>query len=90
MGISGGYLFSALAGFNSQILFSKIGARSRLFQKRLGVGFSLENVGILLQPYTDIKEPIPALFRTAIYYKPMYIHLIINGDIVRILDSNSF
>ena len=26
VGISGGYLFSALAGFNSQILFSKIGA----------------------------------------------------------------
>ena len=89
-GISGGYLFSSVAGFNSQILFSKIGARSRLFQKRLGVGFSLENVGILLQPYTDIQESIPALFRTSAYYKPMYIPLIINGDIVKKLDSNSF
>ena len=56
----------------------------------MGVGFSLENVGILIKPYTDIKEPIPALFRTAAYYKPVYIPLIINGDIVRKLDSNSF
>jgi len=90
VGISGGYLFSSIAEFNSQILFSKIGARSRFFQKRLGIGFSLENMGILLKSYTDIKEPIPALFRTAAYYRPMYIPLIINGDIVRKLDSNSF
>ena len=56
----------------------------------MGFGFSLENMGILLKSYTDIKEPIPALFRTATYYKPVYIPLIINGDIVKILDSNSF
>ena len=89
-GISGGYLFSSVAGYNSQLLFSKIGIRSRFFQKRMGIGLSLENMGILLKPYTDIKEPIPALFRTATYYKPVYIPLIINGDIVRKLDSNSF
>ena len=89
-GISGGYLFSSVAGFNSQLLFSKIGIRSRLFQKRMGIGCSFENIGILLKPYTDIKEPIPALFRTAAYYKPVYIPLIINGDFVRKLDSNSF
>ena len=89
-GISGGYLFSSVTGFNSQLLFSKIGVRSRLFQKRLGIGFSLENIGILLKSYTDIKEPIPALFRTAFYYKPIYLPLIINWDIIRNLDNNSF
>ena len=87
-GISGGYLFSSVAGFNSQLLFSKIGIRCRFFKKRMGIGFSLENMGILLKPYTDIKEPIPALFRIASYYKPLYIPLIINGDIVRKLYSN--
>ena len=90
VGISGGYLFSSVAGFNSQLLFSKIGIRSRFFQKRMGIGLSLENMGILLKPYTDIKEPIPALFRIASYYKPVYIPLIINGDIIRKLDGNSF
>ena len=90
VGISSGYLFSSVAEFNSQVLFSKIGVRSRFFQKRMGIGFSLENMGILLKPYTDIKEPLPALFRTAVYYKPMYLSLIINGDVVRKLDSNSF
>ena len=33
VGISGGYLFSSIAGFNSQLLFSRIGVRSRLFKK---------------------------------------------------------
>ena len=47
-------------------------------------------MGILLKSYTDAEEPIPALFRTAFYYKPTYIPLIINGDIVRKLDTHSF
>ena len=87
VGILGGYLFSSITGFKSQLLFSKIGVRNRLLKKRLGIGLSLENMGILLKSYTDIKEPIPTLFRTAFYYKPMYIPLIINLDIVRKLDS---
>ena len=89
VGISGGYLFSSVTGFNSQLLFSKIGVRNRLLKKRFGVGFSLENVGIILKSYTDIKESIPTLFRTSFYYKPMYIPLIINWDIVKKLDSKS-
>ena len=60
-------------------------------RKRLGVGLSLENIGFLLKSYTNIKEPIPALFRTALYYKPRYIPLIINGDMVTYLgDGDSF
>ncbi|HIM53769.1 MAG TPA: hypothetical protein EYI88_04205 [Candidatus Marinimicrobia bacterium] len=91
IGISGGYLFSSIAGYQSQIIFSNFGIRSRLLRKRLGVGLSLENIGFLLKSYTDIKEPIPALFRTALYYKPRYIPLIINGDMVTYLgDGDSF
>ena len=90
IGISGGYIFSSIAGFHSQLLFTNWGIRSRLLKKSVGIGFSLENIGIHLKSYTDVNEPIPALFRIAVYYKPMYIPLIINGDIVRKLDSNSF
>ena len=90
IGMSGGYIFSSIAGFHSQLLFSNWGVRSRLLKKRVGIGLSLENIGIHLKSYTDVNEPIPALFRIAVYYKPMYIPLIINGDIVRKLDSNSF
>ena len=90
VGISCGYIFSSIAGFNSQVLFSNMGVRSRLLRKRMGIGFSLENMGILLKSYTDAKESIPALLRTSFYYKPMYIPLIINGDIVRKLDDNLF
>ena len=91
IGISGGYLFSSIVGYQSQLIFSNFGIRSRLLRKRLGVGFSLEDIGFLLKSYTDIKEPIPALFRTALYYKPRYIPLIINGDMVTYLgDGDSF
>ena len=90
VGISGGYLFSTISGFHSQLLFSNIGIRSRMFRKRLGIGFSLENIGFLLKSYTDVKEPIPALFRTALYYKPRYISLIISGDIVKKLDDDTY
>ena len=90
VGILGGYLFSSITGFKSQLLFSKIGVRNRLLKKRLGIGLSLENMGILLKSYTDAEEPIPARFRTAFYYKPTHIPLIINGDIVRKLDTQSF
>jgi len=91
IGISGGYLLSSIAGYQSQLLFSNFGMRSRLLRKRLGIGLSLENIGFLLKSYTDIKEPIPALFRTALYYEPIYIPLIINGDIVTYFgDGDSF
>ena len=91
IGISGGYLFSSVSGYQSQIIFSNFGIRSRLLRKRLGAGLSLENIGFLLKSYTDFKEPIPALFRMALYYKPRYIPLIINGDMVTYLgDGDSF
>ena len=89
-GVSGGYLLSSLAGFHSQLLFSNCGVRSRLLKKRLGIGFSLENIGVLLKSYTDFKESIPALFRASFYYKPIYIPLIINGDIIRQFDEHLF
>jgi hypothetical protein len=55
------------------------------------VGLSLENIGFLLKSFTAVKEHIPALFRTAIYYEPRYIPLIINGDLVTYLgDGESF
>ena len=91
IGISCGYLLSSITGYQSQIIFLNFGIRSRLLRKRLGVGFSLEDIGFLLKSYTDKREPIPTLFRMALYYKPRYIPLIINGDMVTYLgDGDSF
>jgi len=87
VGISGGYLFSSIAGYQSQLLITNFGMRSRLLRKRLGVGLSIENIGFLLKSFTAVKEHIPALFRTAIYYEPRYIPLIISGDMVTYLDD---
>ena len=88
VGFSVGYLFSSIAGYKSQLLYSNIGIRSRMLRKRLGIGLSLENIGFLLKSYTDVKEPIPALFRTALYYEPQYIPLIINGDFVTFIGDD--
>jgi len=89
MGISGGYLFSSIAGYYSQILYARLGVRSRILKKRLGVGFSLENIGFTFKSYTEIQESIPAVFRTALYYRPQYIPVIISADIIRNLESNT-
>ena len=88
VGLSAGYLFSSIAGYKSQLLYSNIGIRSRMLRKRLGIGLSLENIGFLLKSYTDVKEPIPALFRTALYYEPQHIPLIINGDFVTFIGDD--
>jgi len=88
VGLSAGYLFSSVSGYKSQLLYSNIGIRSRMWRKRLGVGLSLENIGLILKSYTDVNEVIPALFRTALYYEPQYIPLIINGDFVTFIGDN--
>tara|TARA_B100001123_G_C15277269_1_gene1012648 strand:+ start:975 stop:1829 length:855 start_codon:yes stop_codon:yes gene_type:complete len=87
IGISGGYLLSSIAGYKSQLIFSNIGIRSRILRKKLGVGFSIENIGFIIKSYTEVKEKVPTLYRTAIYYEPRYIPLVINGDFVKYLDE---
>jgi len=86
VGISGGYLLSSICGYRSQLLYTNIGIRSRMMRKRLGLGFSLENIGFLITSYTDVKESIPVIFRSAFYYKPKYLPAIISVDIIRNLD----
>jgi len=87
VGISGGYMLSYISGYQSQLFFTKIGVRSRMMRKRLGLGFSLENVGFLLTSYTDMKESMPAIFRTAMYYRPRFLSTIISIDVIRRLNS---
>ena len=89
VGISGGYLFSSIAGYHSQLLYANIGIRSRTMRKRIGLGFSLENVGFILSSYTDVKESIPTIFRSAMYYKPIYLPAVISIDIIRNLDIDA-
>ena len=88
VGISGGYLFSSISGYHSQLLYTNIGIRSRMMKKRMGLGFSLENFGVLLNSYTGTNESIPMIFRSALYYRPLYLPVIISADIIRNLNRN--
>ena len=60
-----------------------------MMRKRIGLGFSLENLGFLLTSYTDKKELIPSIFRSALYYRLKYLPAIISVDIIRNLDRNT-
>ena len=51
---------------------------------------SKEKIGFLLKSYAEVKETIPSLFRTSLYYKPRYISLIISGDIIKKLDDDIY
>ena len=86
VGISGGYMLSSISEYHSQILYANIGIRSRIMRKRIGLGFSMENVGFLVTTYTSVKESIPAIFRSALYYRPKYLPAIISVDIIRNLE----
>ena len=89
LGISGGYLLSSISGYNSQMLYSNIGIRSRMMKKRMGLGFSLENIGLLFTSYTIVRESIPTIFRSSMYYRPKYLPAIINIDIIRYLNRDA-
>ncbi len=89
IGISGGYLMSYISGYHSQLLYTNIGIRSRMMKKRIGLGFSLENIGFHLNSYTDVKEPIPTIIRSAIYYIPKHLPVIVSFDIIRSLNRDA-
>ena len=89
IGISGGYLMSSIAGYHSQLIFSKIGIRSRMMRERIGMGFSLENIGFVLKSYTDVKEAIPILFRSSVYYRLKYLPTIISIDLINNINENN-
>jgi len=88
IGISTGYLFSSISSFQSHLFFMNLGVRSRLMKKRMGLGFSLENFPIAIKSYTKHDEIPPSIFRTAFYYKPLYVPIIINLDIKKYLYNN--
>ena len=90
VGISGGCLFSSIADFYSQLLYTNIGLRSQMMSKRMGLGISLENLGIIFNSYTDAEESIPAIFRSSIYFRPLYLPVIISADLIRNLDRNAY
>ena len=88
IGISGGYAINTISNYSSQLLFSKIGLRSRIKQKRVGIGISLENIGWIVSSYTDYKEPLPTIFRSSIYFKPFLFPIIINCDFLHQINFN--
>ncbi len=78
LGISGGLLYSSIEDYRSNVLFANIGLRTRLLNKKLGLGTSFENLGFATNMYTNRREIIPSLVRFGIYYDLKYIPSILN------------
>ena len=55
----------------------------------MGLGISLENVGFILNPYMNVKEYMPSIFRSALYYRPKYLSTIISIDIIHRLNRDA-
>ena len=78
LGLSGGLLYSSIEDYKSNVLFANIGLRTRLLNKKLGLGISFENLGFATNMYTNRKEIIPSLVRFGVYYDLKYIPSILN------------
>ena len=78
LGISGGLLYSSIEDYRSNVLFANIGLRTRLLNKKLGLGTSFENLGFATNMYTNRREIIPSLVRFGVYYDLKYIPSILN------------
>ena len=59
------------------LIYSKLGLRSNLYNNKMGLGISIENIVYILNSYTQFNETIPILFTIWGYYKLRYLPLTI-------------
>ena len=59
-----------------------------MYNKKLGFGFSLENIGWILNSYTNYKERLPSQIRIAIHFTPQYLPILISSDFIKPINSN--
>ena len=71
-GVSANYLMSSIANHHSNIICLNLGTRSKTNNNRLGFGASLENLMITSNSFSSHNDVPPILFRSALYYQPLY------------------
>ena len=65
-GLSIGGIYSSIHNYHSAGIFSTIALKQKL--KNAEIGLSIENVGLVLKPYTDYKMNLPLQYRLSLLY----------------------
>ncbi len=79
-GVSLGSGYSKIENYTASSLQVNLGVKTRLFNKRLGLGYSVENLGKTTEPYLSKEEPLPAAQRFGVYYYPQHLPALISID----------
>lgn len=87
-GISGGYYYSNIENYFSDLLLFNSGFKTQINQYRFGLSVSIENVSYMLNNYTNIEAKPPILLRLSTYYKPLYIPINIHLDLYKLNNGN--
>jgi len=86
-GISIEYLYSNIENYYSDLLSLSLGLRSRFFDRRMGIGLSVENLCYVLTGYTSHTNQLPASYRLSAYYKLQYLKGLIAFDVYQNIDT---
>ena len=82
-GYSIGYLNSSIDQYSSSGIFSNIGLRMDVFNKRLSIGATLNNIGFQLRSYIKNNEFLPTSMRYGISFKPLYFPAYVYIDFIK-------
>ncbi|NOZ08469.1 MAG: hypothetical protein GXO91_06280 [FCB group bacterium] len=81
-GVSVKYFYSKLETATASGIALDAGLRTRLVNRRLGLGLSLENAGGVFSAYGSYREKLPLAFRVAVDYRPRHLPAILSIDAV--------
>ena len=85
-GYSIGYLNSSIDQYSSSGIFSNIGLRMDVFNKRLSIGATLNNIGFQLRSYIKNNEFLPTSMRYGISFKPLYFPAYVYIDFIKYIN----
>ncbi|MBC8478873.1 MAG: PorV/PorQ family protein [FCB group bacterium] len=87
-GVSVKYLYSKIADYSANGAAVTVGLRTRLLEKRLGIGLSLENFGRMFSSYDEKRESLPSAARLGLYYQPIHLPAVLSVDVLNYQDSD--
>jgi len=72
LGASLGYTINKISTEFSHALFISLGARAQMDNPKLGLGFSINNIGKIIKNFGDTKEALPISINFSTFYQPKY------------------
>jgi len=85
VGVTVGGYYSQIYTYKSFGIISSIGINKFFKTKNFGLGFSIENLGTILQNYTNTNVPLPSRYSLNLYYK--YQKMIFGYNILYYIDD---